>query len=177
MSDNELAISAYFQEFLSQANLVVNRPRDPFVNRLYFAQAITLMEKYLSDVLIAEIRSNPCALKRLANTPKFHGQCLPIPKALNTSISEFIVHAMQNEVWHRVNDVKVFYRAALGVDFHVPITLRNAIDKRHHIAHRNGTDLDGNAVVVADEEIVTLYSELTRFLRDIDRKYLRNKDN
>jgi len=172
MSDSVAAVSRYFQDFVSQADVVTSRPRDPFINRLYFTHAITLMEKYLSDLLIAEIRSNPAALRRLADTPRFHRQCLPIPKALNISIGEFIVHAMQNEVWHRVNDVKVFYRAALKVEFHVPIALRDAIDKRHHITHRNGTDLQGNAVAVTDDELLGLYCELTRFLKDIDGKYM-----
>jgi hypothetical protein len=175
MSDSTVAGSEYLQLFVSEADLVANRPRDPLVNRLYFAHAVTLMEKYLSDVLIAEIRENPAALRRLADTPKFRDQCLPIPMALNISITEYLVRAMQNEVWHRLNDVKVFYRAALGVELQISACLRDAIAKRHHITHRNGTDLQGNPVAVTDGEIVDLYSELTRFLQDIDRKYLRHK--
>lgn len=172
MSDSEAAASLYLEDFLSQAAAVIARARDPFLNRLYFAHAVTLMEKYLSDVLLSEIRASPTALKRLANMPKFRDQCLPIPQALNTSVSDYIVRGMQNEVWHRLNDVQAVYSATLRVDFQIPKFLRDAIIKRHHIIHRNSTDLQGNAVAVTDDEVLSLYSELTRFLKDIDRKYL-----
>ncbi len=173
MSDSRREVSRHFEDFVSQASAVLARVRDPFINRLYFAHAVTLMEKYLSDVLLSEIRANPAALKRLANMPKFRDQCLPIPQALNTSITDYIVRGMQNEVWHRLNDVQATYSATLGVDFQISKLLRDAVNKRHHITHRNGTDLQGDAVEVTDDEVLGLYSELTRFLKDIDSKYVR----
>lgn len=175
MSDSAAPATGFLQEYLAQARMVAGRPRDSFLNRLYFAHAISLMEKYLSDLLIKEIESNPTALRRLAGTPKFHAQCLPIPKALNISVKDYVVHAMRNEVWHRLNDVKLFYRAALDVDFHIPAALVAAIEKRHHIIHRNGVDLEGNAVVVSDEALAALSAEITRFLKDIDGKFLATR--
>jgi len=172
MSDSGVTVSVYFRDFVAAADSVTARPRDPFLSRLYFAHAVTLMEKYLSDVLLSEIRANPAALKRLANTPKFRDQCLPIPQVLNTSINDYLVRGMQNEVWHRLNDVQVFYSAALQVEFQISKAIRDAIAKRHHIIHRNGMDLQGNAVDVTDDEVLTLYADITRFLQDIDGKYL-----
>lgn len=171
MNDSEAA-SRYFKDFVSQIDAVTARACDPFLNRLLFAHAITLMEKYLSDVLVSEIRTNPAALKRLANMPKFRDQCLPIPQALNISISDYIVRGMQNEVWHRLNDVQTTYSATLRVDFQISKFLRDALTKRHHIIHRNGVDLQGNAVGVTHDEVINLYTELRQFLSDIDRKYL-----
>jgi hypothetical protein len=52
---------------------------------------------------------------------------------------------------------------------------RDAVNKRHHITHRNGTDLQGDTVAVTDDEVHRLYSELTRFLQEIDRRYLLSK--
>jgi hypothetical protein len=63
--------SPFYRSFKSDIDALLRVQNDPLLNRLVFSHAITVMEKYLYDVFIHEISSDPTKLQRLANENKF----------------------------------------------------------------------------------------------------------
>ena len=163
--------SDFYQRLTADVATLAGYDNDPLMNRLLFSQVITIMEKYLYDLFIHEISTKDTALKRLENHNKFKENRLEVAFALNNSVSEWIIHTMKKMVWHRLNEIKVFYREILDISFNLEHPVLAAIDKRHDLIHRNGFDLKGNQVTVSDAELADLKTNVTRFIAKIDRKY------
>ena len=164
--------SDFYLSFESDLRKLATYHDDPLMNRLLFSHVITIMEKYLSDLFIYEISNNDGKLKRLANQNKFKVQKVTVEFALNNSVPNLIIDAMKRMVWHRLNDIQVFYKEVLGIPFELERDVINAINKRHHLVHRNGFDFEGNTVPVNDEELRTLISMIDEFISNIDEKYI-----
>ncbi|MBF4317149.1 hypothetical protein EAY30_19760, partial [Vibrio anguillarum] len=98
------------------ANIRAQR-RDSFHNQLYFSNVISLMEQFLSHLFIFEITNCHQSLQKLANHDKFRAATVTIPFALNNSIEAYLVRSMKALVWHRLNDVEMYYKKVLGIRF------------------------------------------------------------
>ncbi len=157
-----------FREGVEQINAYSS---DIFLNKLFFSQLISLMEKYLSDVFIYEISHDETLLKKLANENKFKAQSLPVAFALNHSVSDWIVAAMKSMVWHRLSEVRIFYKNVLGISFDIERPVLDAIKKRHDLVHRCGFDLAGLSVSVSEQELDDLRVTVDNFVRKIDLAY------
>ncbi len=163
--------SGFYNAFKSDLNALRNYQNDPLINRLLFSHAISIMEKYLYDLFIHEISTNEAKLKRLANQNKFKEQKLGVAYALNNSVSDWMIDTMKRMVWHRLNEIKVFYRDVLDISFELKRPMLDAINKRHHLVHRNGFDLEGNPVSISDGDLNTLIVAIDGFISQIDEKY------
>ena len=78
---------------------------------------------------------------------------------------------MKQLVWHRLNDIQIFYKNVLGIAFDLERPIMDAINKRHHIVHRNGFDLDNNAISVSDHDLTNLILAVDNFILKIDAQY------
>jgi len=163
--------SDFYNSSESDLNALTNFKNNPLINRLLFAHAISIMEKYLYDLFIHEISTDNEKLKRLANQNKFKEQKLGVAFALNNSVSDWIINTMKKMVWHRLNDIQIFYKDVLGISFELERPLIDAINKRHHLVHRNGFDLEGNVVSISYADLENLITTINRFISKIDEKY------
>lgn len=163
--------SIFYKSFKSDLNAVGKYQNDPLINQLFFSHTITIMEKYLYDLFIHEISTNEAKLKRLANQNKFKEQKLGVAFALNNSVSDWIINTVKQIVWHRLNDIQSFYRDVIDISFDVDRLVIDAINKRHHLVHRNGFDLEGNTISISDSDLNNLINIIDRFISDIDKKY------
>ena len=134
------------------------------------------MEKYLYDLFIHEISTDRAALIKLGSQNKFRTESLKIPYLLQNSVENFIINAVKNFVWHRLNDVDVFYKNVIGVTFNINRHLLSKLKTRHDIVHRNGFDLEGNTVTISNEELMDCITTITSFIMDIDKKYQSKKE-
>ena len=50
---------------------------------------------------------------------------------------------MKQIVWHRLNDIKIFYKNVLEIELNFGQSSIDIINTRHHIIRRNGFDLEG----------------------------------
>ena len=161
-----------FDEGISQ---VKDQNKDSFHNQLYFSNVISLMEQYLSSLFIFEIESNPSSLQKLACHDKFKSATVTVPFALNNSIEEYLIKSMKSLVWHRLNDVEMYFKKVTNIRFNISGDLLSQLELRHDLVHRNGHKLDGSAVHITDEALINCITLIDEFIKDIHTKYLAFK--
>ncbi|CAN2040781.1 RiboL-PSP-HEPN domain-containing protein [Candidatus Magnetomoraceae bacterium gMMP-15] len=172
MNSNQTDHSEFYNEFQNGIRKIISQTNnDKFHNKLYYSNVISLMEKYLYDLFIYKIKSDRNALVTLGTQNKFNNVSLKIPYLLHNSVEEFIINAMKNIVWHRLNDIDVFYKKVLRIQFNLNREILNILKTRHDIVHRNGFDLDGNMVEITDQKLETCINLINQFILDIDKKY------
>lgn len=162
----------HFETFSKGINRVRNLSGDEFHNALYFSNVISLMEQYLSSLFLDEIQSSPQALNRLANQKKFRSATVTVPYALNHSIENYLIRSMKSLVWHRINDVGMFYKDVFDIKFNISIDLLNQLDIRHDLVHRNGFTLDEEKVIINRDDLTHCIRLVEAFVADIERKYM-----
>ncbi len=117
MTSNQYTPSGFYEEYKAGINIVSQQGRDKFHNKLYYSNVVSLMEKYLYDLFIHEISTDRAALVELGSQKKFRSESLKIPYLLQNKVEDFIINAMKNLVWHRLNNVDVFYKNVLGIQY------------------------------------------------------------
>jgi len=176
MTSSQYTPSSFFEEYKSGIDCISSQNRDDFHNKLYFSNVISLMEKYLYDLFIYEISNDRVALVKLGTQNRFKLESLKIPYLLHNCVEDFIINSMKNLVWHRLNDVDVFYKNVLNIPFNINSNLLGKLKVRHDIVHRNGYDLNGNKVEISDHELDDCISTTNTFIKDIDKKYQSKKN-
>ena len=171
MNSRDHIPSRFLVEYHSGIKTIESQSKDEFHNKLYFSNVISLMEKYLYDLFVDEISTNRTALVKLGTQNKFKTESLKIPYLLQNTVENFLINAVKNFVWHRLNDIDVFYKNVLGITFNINNNLLTKLKIRHHIVHRNGFDLQGNIVSISDQELSDCIAVITCFVEDIDKKY------
>lgn len=158
-------------------NYLLEQDSDEYHYGLYYANTISLMEKYLQDVFLHEIKSCRKKLLKLASKTKLSQQTLPLPYALNNSIEDYIINLMQNMVWHRLNDIDIFYKQVLDIKLNITGDIIAILKVRHDIVHRNSYDLHNQKLVINRELFQKSAMAVQAFVVDIDKKYQRVKSN
>lgn len=166
-------IMSIFEEGIHQ---VKDQNKDSFHNQLYFSHVISLMEQYLSSLFIFEIESNPASLQKLASHDKFRSATVTVPFALNNSMEEYLIKSMKSLVWHRLNDVEMYFKKVTNIRFNISGDLLTQLELRHDIVHRNGHKLDGSAVHITDENLIECTTLIEEFIKDIHTKYVAFKN-
>ncbi len=172
MTTDSYVQSEFYMEFQSGINIIKDKETDPFHYALYFSYAVTLMEKYLQDVFLYEIKNSRENLVRLATHPKFNSQSVKIPFVLNNSIENYLIDSMKKIVWHRLNDVDVFFKQVLNIKFNLSGELITKLEIRHHIVHRNSYDMDGNLINITSNDLEECIKAISIFVLDVDKKYV-----
>ncbi|MBF4354773.1 hypothetical protein EAY36_26455, partial [Vibrio anguillarum] len=98
-----------------------------------------------------------------------------IPFALNNSIEAYLVRSMKALVWHRLNDVEMYYKKVLGIRFNISSELLKQLELRHDFVHRNGFTLDGEIVEISNEDLDKCIALVEPFVLDIHTKYVTAK--
>ena len=176
MISNQHIPSRFFDEYKYGIDCINSQNRDNFHNQLYFSNVISLMEKYLYDLFLYEITNDRIALVKLGSQNKFKSESLKIPYLLHNCVEDFIINSMKNLVWHRLNDVDVFYKNVLNISININSNLLGKLKIRHDIVHRNGCDINDNKVKISDHGLDDCISTIDIFIKDIDKKYQSKKN-
>jgi hypothetical protein len=167
----EIFISV-FDEGIRQVKV---QNKDSFHNQLYFSNVISLMEQYLSGLFIFEIKSSRISLQKLVSHDKFRYATVTVPFALNNSIEDYLIKSMKSLVWHRLNDVEMYFKKVTNIRFNISGDLLAQLELRHDLVHRNGHKLDGSVVNITDEILTNCITLIEEFIRDIHTKYVAFK--
>lgn len=170
MSIEDYSPSQFYKEFQLGLEYLNRQDGDELHRSLYYSNMVSLMEKYLLDIFIHEISTDRDKIIKLATHPKFKSQSIKIPYALNHSVEEHIINAMKNIVWHRLNDIDVFYKIVLDIRFNLDTKLLECLKIRHHIVHRNCHDTDGCKVTITRDILQQCIRNIDSFIVDIDKK-------
>lgn len=157
--------------------------------KLLFANAITIMETYLSDALIATIRRFPALIRKVVETETQFSEKIPLSELFRrySTINKEVERYLQRTLYHKLHEVRRLYKTVLSVDFPQDISrLMRAVDIRHGIVHRNGKAIDGRfyelqlsdiaeltnnvkeLATMVDAQIMDIYVEMFETDQDID---------
>jgi glutaredoxin len=178
-----VANTEYFQTFMEGIKNVQNLQKlEPshhtqrqILNRLLYANVVTLMETFLSDAITNIVIKDQALTERLVETtPRFIEAKFPLSsiyahyKKMDKEVAEYL----QNDVlYHNIWAVEKLYRNVLGIQFPQDlVSLNKIIMKRHDIVHRNGKTVEGKTIVISAEEVKSAIATVSEFVSFIEKQ-------
>lgn len=165
--------SSHYQAFKAGLGKIASQVEhaDNFHLALYYASLVSMMEKYLFDVFITEIEGNDSAFLRMCKMDKYANQTFKLSQILHGNIRQHVITSVKSMVWHRLNDVDLFYKKVFNFKLNISKALIKRIGVRHDIVHRNGFNLAGDAIHLDREVLTGAITNFGQFISDIDKKY------
>lgn len=141
-----------------------------------YSHAVTLLESYISQSLVALAMQYSCYVRRITQhydpigTIKKDGW----KKVLESEggISSLVVESLSMDVFHNLKTVKnifglMFEEVGKGIDIG---PLETIIERRHDIVHRNGTSMTGETLVVQYDTLETDVMLIKKFANDLKER-------
>lgn len=145
-----------------------------FVQRLLFANAITVLETYLSDRFRKTIEGNPSLVQKFVETfPGMKERQIPLTSAsaVARNLEKLVISELNKVMWHRLDKVGKMYEDTLGVAFPPDLTsLEKAIKERHDIVHRNGKSEDGQMGTWDRDAIISAVKAVRKLADHVENK-------
>lgn len=88
----------------------------------------------------------------------------------NKSPKDHVKAYLQGIVWHQTKRVKPLFEQGLGITLPDIAFFEKALQKRHHIVHRSGHDMDKKPINVQGSELDALFSQVSKFASAIDKE-------
>jgi hypothetical protein len=109
------------------------------LHRLLYINVITTLEVYLSDFFIARIKDKRFLRLLFEKTQTFKDHKISVSNVFGfmDKVESKASQHLTRLVWHRLDDVSSLYKNVLGIKFPDLKTLKEAIDVRHQLVHRN----------------------------------------
>ena len=145
------------------------------LNRLLYANVVTLMETFLSDAFINIVLDNQEHTRKLVETtPKFiegkfsKSNIFTLMENLKKEVADYLL----NEVtYHNIWVVEKMYKGVLNIRFpHDLVPLQKIIMRRHDIVHRNGKTIDGKTIVVSSEDVKSAIETVKEFVVVVEKQ-------
>ena len=150
------------------------------LNRLLYANVVSLMETFFSDAITNLVLNNP-ALKRkvVEKVPRFTEAKITKSEiyAWFERMDKEVADYLQNDVtYHNIFTVEKLYKSVLDVRFPSPddlVDLRKIIETRHDIVHRNGKTIEGEVIVLDDGDVKFAIKTVNEFVSHIEKQLPR----
>jgi hypothetical protein len=145
------------------------------LNRLLYANVVTLMETFLSDAFVNNVLDNQAYTRKLVETtPRFiegkfsKSHIFLLMENLEKEVTDYLL----NEVtYHNIWIVEKMYRSVLNIRFPDDlVTVDKIIRCRHDIVHRNGKTVDGKPVVISSEDVKRAIETIRAFVSVVENQ-------
>lgn len=161
-------------ELLSHQSPVLKEELQQSLNRMLYGNIITAMESYLSDAFTHVVLSDELKIRRLVEkTPELQNRTLKLGEiflrldSLKSEVQKYLMEL----IYHRLDKVRELYYHTLNIKFPEDLSsIFKAIINRHDIVHRNGKRKDGSTLTITSEDVSFLLSEVTSFIKEIDKQ-------
>lgn len=179
--------SMFFDEHVIETIDVLDRidcldePSRKLLYRTLYANIISSMEAYLSDKIISRVLSTTESKRKFVENYKGYNELKlslsDIYKKMD-NIDSCIIKTLRNIIYHNLPVVKNIYKTALGVEIGDISELMKYVAIRHDIVHRNGKDKEGVLHNITKEDVITLATKISDFIRNIESEFSKlNSDN
>lgn len=172
--------SMFFDEHVREAIDVLDRidcleeSSRKLLYRTLYANIISSMEAYLSDKIISRVLSSTDSKRKFVENYKGY-------KELKLSLSDIykkmdnidscIIKTLRDIIYHNLPVVKNIYKAALDIEIGDISELMRCVAIRHDIVHRNGKDKEGVLHSITKEDVITLATKISDFIRNIEYEF------
>ncbi|MFY2610602.1 hypothetical protein [Achromobacter ruhlandii] len=161
---------------LEEVNMILRLQSDPRakegVRKLAYGSLIGILEAFLWETAEYWVFTQKDVLRAcIEKLPALKDQPMTLGKVFEqyAAVEQTVRTHLQNTVWHRWKSVGPIYKWAIGVELPSFEPFDEALVIRHHIVHRNGTDHDGNPVLISDESVFDLTQSVLSFAQETTR--------
>lgn len=139
--------------------------------RLLYANIISKLEAFLCDTIVSYVLECDAHKKRFVQsyeplaTQKFQMNAI---YAKYQNLDKIIKGALVSIVYHDIELVRKLYKKTADIDLPDTKDIEGAIQKRHHIIHRNGKDKEGNVISIKQEDVGVLSNIVSDFIYEVD---------
>ncbi|WP_109994254.1 hypothetical protein [Salinisphaera sp. LB1] len=140
---------------------------------LLHVQAVTLIETYLSSVLIHEVMNSDANLRRLVETdPELSKMKFSLADIFTQydKLRFTVAKHLSAIIYHNIAKVNNLYANVLGIEFGDHKWLYQAVSKRHDCVHRNGYTTQKDKINTSKEEVLELAKLAGAFIANIDQQ-------
>jgi len=156
---------------LNSINTINTSARQALSKQIYIG-TITCLETYLADAFINTVLDQEKYLRDFFKTfPIFKGQTIEISNIFGyvDKVKDEAKKEMRKVLYHNLPFVTKMYKVVLDVTFPLSSLIHRAVKTRHDLVHRNGKNIEDNAEVYVDAEIITeLLTEIESFVGEIN---------
>lgn len=142
------------------------------MNRMLFANVITVLETYLADTFIKHL-DNEYMRSFVKTNPAFQSEKFTLSKVFSVfdGIEKRIINCLNEIIWHNIDKVKLMYKSTFDIDFpdNTVAVICKAVTKRHDIVHRNGKNTDWKEISISKKEVQELIVTVEELASYIDR--------
>ncbi|HYJ06905.1 MAG TPA: hypothetical protein VEX43_17370 [Chthoniobacterales bacterium] len=139
---------------------------------LLYANAVTVLEAYLSDVFISLINKYPSLFRKFVESePSFKERSLSVSQLFQhlDKVHEIVSEHLSVFPFHRLEKVRKMYATVLGVEFPRGIgDIFKAILIRHDLVHRNGFTKDGKTISITADAVAELTRAVETLIEALD---------
>jgi hypothetical protein len=177
------ANTEYFQTFVEGIRnihrlLKLEPPLDEqkqILYRLLYANAVTLMETFLSDAITHIVLTDQTLKRKLIETtPKFAEAKLAKSDVFSwfERIDKEVADYLQNDItFHNIWIAEKLYKNVLGIRFPQDLTsLNKIIMTRHDIVHRNGKTVAGKPVNLSVDDVKNTIKVISDFVSHVEKQ-------
>ncbi len=161
-------------------DLEIEEHRKDFLYRLLFANVITAMESYLSDVFISTVASAPRLMRKFIESHKPYKErkirLSEVPSKADT-IEDDAKKDLARISFHDLPKVAPLFEKTLGINFSDDYrNIMSAVYKRHDLVHRNGFTIDAKPIYISAENITDLIAQVDVFVSSVDSDLRRLRE-
>jgi hypothetical protein len=145
---------------------MIKRPRKArhqnFYNRLLFISLFSILECYLKDTVVFlvsfEIKN---AYTIIEEIPSLKNKKIPLSDVQNLNITDKVINVLQNTSFHKFGDTDKYFSKILLKDFDLLNTFNEYVMTRHNTIHRNKRDINGNEIIITNDDLVSLLRKVS----------------
>lgn len=149
-------------------------PENPTLARLLYANVITTMETYLSDTFKKQVLTRESIRRRFVQTNDAFKEKISIQDIFRKlgSLNDDIVKLVDSTSFHNLDKTIGLYRTVLDTEFPSGqiAQLKQAVDIRHDIIHRNGKTTQGTAISITMAQVEALMALADSSIKYIDKQ-------
>ncbi|MDR6679514.1 hypothetical protein J2W58_003730 [Pseudomonas psychrotolerans] len=164
-ADHTAFCKTFYESLDDTVSLVELSPENKTLSRLLYANIITALETYLSDTLKKQVLSRLSIKRRFVQSNDAFKEKIFVQDIFRRldSLNDEICITIDTMSFHNIDKAISVYKAVLDTDFPKTLIapLKNAVEIRHNIVHRNGKTTLGEIVDVSSDDVVAL-AELAR---------------
>ncbi|MEE9377445.1 MAG: hypothetical protein V3V33_05370 [Candidatus Lokiarchaeia archaeon] len=153
---------------------VLDGETQKILNRIIYANIITIMETYLSDCFKKIVlKKKKYKLRLLNSISEFNQMKLTLSDAYDwlENVDKNIVEILQTISFHNLGKIKSMFDSVLKVNFPDNIgDIFRAIIIRHDIVHRNGKNKNGEEIEISKDNLSKLIKSVEDFTGNIEKQ-------
>lgn len=162
-----------FNDHISKIQELMTDNDNSLLLELLYANVITTLEAYLSEVLTYYVLNHDNYKRKFVKSfvdYKNINVNLTNLYDIYDDIDKRISNTLKDLIYHHLPKIRGIYKDTLDVDMGSIKDIMLAVEKRHHIIHRNGKDKDGNAIVISKVDVEKLISIVIDFVENIEKQ-------